>query len=144
MNSKLLNFLIVLACATLIGLGPLHAQSPAGSSDANGSAVTAPAKNSNATHSDLSPSSTPDATRTKTEDDRTADSRQLAEAAVDNDRGIIPTDTNSLGSRFSIGWIGLFGLLGLLGLIRRRTERQKDVEPQRLSQPKPEDYRRAA
>ncbi len=152
MNSKFLNFLFVLACAALIGLGPLRAQNPSSSSDANGSAVTAPAQHPNAGRADLAPSATPNATSTKGPEDGNADSQRLANAAVNNDRDVVPVNKSSLATRFSIGWIGLFGLLGLLALMRRRSARQKrNVGPQLIRRsnpeehrPNPEEYRRAA
>jgi MYXO-CTERM domain-containing protein len=120
MNSKFLHFLFVLACAALIGLGPLRAQNPAGSSDANGSTVTAPARYSDASHSAVSPSSTPDANDA---DRAAADSQRAANTDVANDRGTIAANQAS-SSHFHVGWFGLLGLLGLLGLIRRSNAQQ--------------------
>jgi hypothetical protein len=136
MNSRLLHFLFALACAALIGLGPLRAQNPASGSDANGSAVTAPARQPDASHSAVSPSASPDSARS----DQNADARRAADAAVANDRGTVPENQTST-SRFSAGWVGLIGLLGLLGLVRRGNRESgnvKSAEAERV------DFRRAA
>ncbi|HEX8925645.1 MAG TPA: hypothetical protein VF786_07615, partial [Terriglobales bacterium] len=88
MNSKLLHFLFVLACAALIGLGPLRAQSPANSSEGNGSAVTAPARHSDASHSAISPSSSPNADSTRDRNEG-KDARKAADVAIANDRDTV-------------------------------------------------------
>lgn len=139
MNSRLLHFLFVLACAALIGLGPLRAQNPTSSSDANGSAVTAPASSPDASHSAVAPSSAPDANNARGSD-HNADARRAADAAVANDRGTVPENQAS-PSRWSAGWVGLLGLLGLLGLVRPGARRSRNLT--RTEAPR-EDYRRAA
>jgi cobalamin biosynthesis Mg chelatase CobN len=140
MNSKLLHFLFVLACAALIGLGPLRAQNPTASSDANGSAVTAPARQPDASHSAVAPSSTPDANNAHASD-RNADAHRAADAAVANDRGTLP-ENQAAPSHFSAGWVGLLGLLGLLGLVRRG--RRASRVPHEEEEAQREDYPRAA
>lgn len=142
MNSKFLHFLFVLTCAALIGLGPLRAQSPSGSSDGNGSAVTAPARHSDASHSAVAPSAAPDADSTRGR----SDAQKASDAAIANDRGTAAPNEVAR-TRFSAGWIGLLGLLGLLGLVRRpRVERVEKNETNETldSQRRPEDIRRAA
>jgi cobalamin biosynthesis Mg chelatase CobN len=134
MNTKLLHFLVVLCCAALIGLGPIRAQNPTGTSDANGSAVTAPARQSDAGHSAVSPSSA------ASNDARTTDSRKAANNAEENDRGTVPQNKSKAAS-FNVGWIGLVGLLGLIGLVRRG--RAKDV-PRVEREIDRTDYHRAA
>jgi len=115
MNSKFLHFLFVLACAALIGLGPVHgarAQNPAATSDGNGAAVTAPAR-----HSDANPAGAADGSHPE---------RNAANTDIANDRGTVPPNQTS-GFHFNVGWIGIVGLLGLLGLVRgRRTESSHD------------------
>lgn len=101
MNSKFLHFLFVLACAAMIGLGPLRAQSPSGTRDANGSAVAT----SSATGADASKRA-----------EAASDSQRSANAAIANDRDTVGS---AAGSHFHVGWLGLLGLFGLLGLTRR-------------------------
>lgn len=137
MNSKFLHFLCVLACGALIGLGPLRAQNPHSSSDANGSAVTAPAQQPDATHSAISPSSTPNANDAQRAN---SDSQQAAENAVRNDRGTVPREDGD--AHFNAGWIGLIGLLGLLGLVRRGSAQQ--VRRVEREEARKEKYPRAA
>lgn len=130
-DSKFLNFLLVLACFAFMGLAPLRAQNP-NTSDANGEAITAPAQHSDAGHSALSPASTPDAN---------------VNASVKSDPSAVPRDTDSLASRFTIGWIGLFGLIGLvglLGLLRDRKEQPRSGRPELVVTRQRSEYRRAA
>lgn len=138
MNSKLLNFLVVLACTALIGLGAVDAQNPARNSDGNGSAISSPSRQ--ADNASVAPASTPngnDAHRAAS-----ADSRDAANTAVENDRGTLP-ENQAAPSNFHVAWIavvGLLGLLGLLGLVRRsRANNIAEVRHRRS-----DDYRRAA
>lgn len=122
MNSKLLNFLVVLACATFMGLGAVRAQNPATGSSGNASAISAPSPQTEAAPN--RPASTPnanDARRAST----ASDTRDAANTAVANDRGTVAAN-QSAPSEFHVGWIGLvglFGLLGLLGVVRRGSAR---------------------
>jgi MYXO-CTERM domain-containing protein len=136
MNSKFLHSLFVLACPALIGMGPLRAQNPAGSSDTNGSKVTAPARHSDASHTAVSPS-TPNADDAEGAD---REAQRAANTAVANDRGTVAANEAS-ASRFHVGWLGMLGLLGLLGLFRRsnfQLVRRPDAERPRAG------HRRAA
>lgn len=139
MKSKLLSFLLLIACAVSIGLRPARAQNPAGSSDSNGSAVTAPARQSDASHTAVSPSSTPKSEEAK------ADAQRDANTAVANDRGTVTAPASGT-AHLNPGWLGLLGLLGffgLLGLIRHRKPRSaRNVHTARDSEPS--NYRRAA
>ena len=140
MNSKLLHFLFALACAALIGLGPLRAQSPTSSSDANGAAVTQSARHSDASYTAVSPSSAPQGNSVR-DVERNANAQKAADTTIANDRGTIAPNQPS-DSRFSAGWIGLLGLLGLLGLIRRpRVQRASHAAEPSLRR---EDIRRVA
>lgn len=147
MNSKFLNFLLVLACAALLGLGSLRAQNPASNSDGNGSAVSSPSRQSD--NAPVAPASTPNANDAHRASTAAADSRNAANTAVANDRGTLPANQTSPSS-FHIGWIGLVGLLGLLGLFgllrRSRAHDARGAEDTVHEQQEPprEDYRRAA
>ena len=139
MNSKFLHFMFVLTCAALIGLGPLRAQSPSSSSDGNGSAVTAPAQHSDASHAAVSPSVAPNADSTRGR----SDAQKASDTAIANDRGTVAPNVSD-GKRFSAGWIGLLGLLGLLGLVRR-PKAERVARNETLNSPqRTEDIRRAA
>jgi MYXO-CTERM domain-containing protein len=110
MNSKFLYFLFVLACAAFISLGALGAQSSANPGDAKGSAMTAPAGQSEAS----------------------MESQMSASAAIANDRDAVLSDS---GNHFHSGWVGLLGLLGLFGLFRRNTKSLvRRSEPERTRQ----------
>ncbi len=142
MNSKLLHFLCVLACAGILGLGPVKAQNPASTSDANGSAVTAPARQSDASHSAVAPSS--DASK----DIGPTEAQPAENAAVANDRGTVSVN-QATASNFKFGWLwilGLVGLLGLLGLLRRGRRIENKVETRQIRREEQErsEYRRAA
>ena len=138
MNSKLLHFLFVLCCAALIGLGPIRAQNSTPASDSNGNAVTAPARQSDAGHSAVSPSSA------ASNDAAPKDAQRAANDAVDNDRGTVVANP-ATHSGFNAGWLGilgLVGLLGLLGLLRRKSDQRK---LRRAGRPEEQsDFRRAA
>jgi hypothetical protein len=131
MNSKFLHFLFVLACASLIGLGPIRAQNSAGTADANGSAVTAPA-------------GTPDANSVKTADSGMAASQKAADNAVANDRGTVPANQKS-PYRVTAAWAGMLGVLvlaGLVAVIRRRGLARQNRSAETAE--RQANYRRAA
>ena len=117
MNSKMLHFLFVLVCGTLIALGPLSAQNQAARSD---TATTA------------------DHARTADTAANNADSQRAANAAIANDRDAVHSDAST--THMHTGWIGLLGLLGLLGLFRKDGRQVRRVNPEDRGR----DYRRAA
>ncbi len=134
MRSKLLSFLLVLACAALIGLHPVRAQNPTGSSDANGNAVAAPAKQSDT----ASPSSV------RKSEQAVPDSKRDADNAIANDRGTATGPAHRLTA--SVEMLSLIALVGLIGLVlflrRRSAQTPRDAGlPRRADH---EDHRRAA
>jgi cobalamin biosynthesis Mg chelatase CobN len=131
MNSKFLHFLFVLACAAFIGLGPMRAQNSASTTDANGSAVSAPAR-------------TPEATSVKGTDSGVVASQKAADNAVANDRGTVPANQKS-PYRVTAAWVGILGvvvLAGVLMLFRRRGAARQSAGTE-LDQ-RPADHHRAA
>lgn len=131
MNSKFLHFLFVLACAALIGLGPIRAQNSAGATDPNGSAVTAPARTS-------------DANSVKSPDPGVAAAQKAADNAVANDRGTVPANQKS-PYRVTAAWAGMLGVIvlaGLVAVIRRRGLARQNHGAETVE--RPANYRRAA
>ncbi|WP_041856078.1 LPXTG cell wall anchor domain-containing protein [Candidatus Korobacter versatilis] len=133
MRSKLLGILLVLAFSALLGLHPVRAQNPTGSSDSNGNAIIAPAKQSD--------TATP--SKTAKSDQAVPDSKREANNAIANDRGTVNPSTGRATMSFSLlAIVALLGLIGLLVFIRRRSVlASRNTASNRNDR---DDYRRAA